>query len=470
MSIRERYTFVVVGGGIAGMSCIEALLSYSDITPDQPILLLTATPCIKAAARAVHITKTLVQFDVEEKSVEELAARYSGALHVVTDAAEAVDTVERVISTASGRHVYYQFLCLCTGGSPRLIAEGHPRVIGIRDTDSVLSFGERLASARRIVIAGNGGIASELVHHVKGVEIVWVVKDQHINSVFLDPGAAEFVSQVLRSGGCDEEKAQVEIRRVRYSGESSGAALGPDWLGHYELRGAQGASDLRIEFGCCGVGVRDNPPGSGFPVSLLLDTGTAIDADLVVSATGVVPNSSAVRVTPHPLTLATDNGILVNEEMGTSVQGVFAAGDVATAGWELAPHWLQMRLWTQARQMGAHAGRAMAASLRGDTIPLDFCFEIFSHVTRFFGLRVILLGLFNAQKLESASCEFLVRVTRGREYVKLVMQDGRVQGAVLIGDTELEEMCENLILDQLDVSALGEQLLDPNIDIDDYFD
>ena len=50
------------------------------------------------------------------------------------------------------------------------------------------------------------------------------------------------------------------------------------------------------------------------------------------------------------------------------------------------------------------------------------------------------------------------------------MRDGRMQGALLIGETDLEETFENLILSQLDLSQLGERLLDPNIDISDYFD
>lgn len=32
------------------------------------------------------------------------------------------------------------------------------------------------------------------------------------------------------------------------------------------------------------------------------------------------------------------------------------------------------------------------------------------------------------------------------------------------------QMLENLILNQLDISDIGEDLLDPNIDIEDYFD
>lgn len=43
-------------------------------------------------------------------------------------------------------------------------------------------------------------------------------------------------------------------------------------------------------------------------------------------------------------------------------------------------------------------------------------------------------------------------------------------GAVLIGETDLEETFENLILNQMDLTAYGEELLNPDIDIEDYFD
>jgi NAD(P)H-nitrite reductase large subunit len=66
--------------------------------------------------------------------------------------------------------------------------------------------------------------------------------------------------------------------------------------------------------------------------------------------------------------------------------------------------------------------------------------------------------------------EIWTRVTPGVEYVKVVVHRGKVVGALLIGDTDLEEVFENLILNKLDVSRLGVEMLDPAIDIQDYFD
>ena len=41
-------------------------------------------------------------------------------------------------------------------------------------------------------------------------------------------------------------------------------------------------------------------------------------------------------------------------------------------------------------------------------------------------------------------------------------------GALLIGETDLEETFENLILNQMDISQFD--LLDPRVDLEDFFD
>lgn len=92
---------------------------------------------------------------------------------------------------------------------------------------------------------------------------------------------------------------------------------------------------------------------------------------------------------------------------------------------------------------------------------MKFCF--------FFPIpQVVLMGLFNGQGLQGHRA--LVRISPGVEFVKVLLYGGRLKGAILVGDTELEETCENLLLDQLDLGPLADQLLDPEVDIEDYFD
>lgn len=52
----------------------------------------------------------------------------------------------------------FEWICL-----DQLLVESNPYVVAIRDTETVQSFEKKLISARRIVIVGNGGIATELV-------------------------------------------------------------------------------------------------------------------------------------------------------------------------------------------------------------------------------------------------------------------------------------------------------------------
>lgn len=59
-----------------------------------------------------------------------------------------------------------------------------------------------------------------------------------------------------------------------------------------------------------------------------------------------------------------------------------------------------MRLWDQARQMGHYAAKCMAADMTGqlDDIQMDFCFELFAHVTKFFDYKVkpVLIIIYNS--------------------------------------------------------------------------
>lgn len=55
-------------------------------------------------------------------------------------------------------------------------------------------------------------------------------------------------------------------------------------------------------------------------------------------------------------------------------------------------------------------------------------------------------------------------------FVRVLLLRGRMQGAVLIGNTDMAEMYENLILNGLDVSQYGPDLVDPDAELHEVFD
>ncbi|XP_055600452.1 pyridine nucleotide-disulfide oxidoreductase domain-containing protein 1 [Uranotaenia lowii] len=459
-------TYLVVGGGIAGVSCAESLVLLAEAR--DSIILITESSLVKSVTNLVPLGKVLTRFDVEEKRADTLGNN----IRVLEDQLEHIESKDHYVRTINGNKIVYRYLCLCTGARPKLIehAKDNPNIIGIRDTESVNDFQKRIKNASKIVVVGNGGIASEIVYEISGIEVHWIIKDEYISSTFVDSGAARFFQERLTTKG---EKKSI-VKRMRYSEETAdssaakrGAALGPDWHRTVDITGKlENVPDsVKIHYSVEIENVISQ--SEGFPLKLQLSNNEQIECDFVVSATGVVPavNFSSDKC----FNLAPDGGLLVNWGMDTSVQDIFAAGDVCTADWEPSQHWFQMRLWTQARQMGAMAARSMAARRSGETIYQDFCFELFNHVTQLFGYQVVLLGRYNGQGLND-KYEVLLRMTPGLEYIKFVLVDGRLQGAILVGETGLEETSENLILNQLDLSPYGEDLLDPNIDIEDYFD
>jgi hypothetical protein len=90
------------------------------------------------------------------------------------------------------------------------------------------------------------------------------------------------------------------------------------------------------------------------------------------------------------------------------------------------------------------------------------------------GLQYNDLHGFFSPEFDDVKCtggfEIWLRVTPHKEYIKLVVFQGKIVGALLIGDTGLEEVFENLILNRLDVGQYGINLLDPSVDIADFFD
>jgi len=70
----------------------------------------------------------------------------------------------QAIQTRNGRTFSYGKICLCLGASPKVLFPSEPDVVlGIRDTESVEVLRSRLGSARKVLLLGNGGIATEFV-------------------------------------------------------------------------------------------------------------------------------------------------------------------------------------------------------------------------------------------------------------------------------------------------------------------
>ena len=429
------------------------------------VTLISATETVKKVTNLEKTGEVINTFDVTDSTP---GGQY---YHFICGVVTGCDLKQQTVVLADGRSVSYDKMCIATGAHPKVLYPNNPHVVGIRDTESVQDLQNRLKHCKHVTVVGNGGIASELVFAAKLCHVSWVIKDQTISSVFVDSVASKFLLDSLQSksgsNNDNDESSSVSKRQIfstKVTDNKScvmGTALGPDWYSGYSLDGALSSKQLEIEYGCEIVSI--DTDSNDFNLNIKLTNGKTLQSDVLVSATGVIPNSELFKDKLEVSEL--DQGIIVNKRMQTNVPSVFAAGDICSIPWKECENWKQMRLWTQAMQQGFYTARSMAAS-EDDLIEPDMSFELFTHSTKLFGFKVILLGRFQ----EWQGCECYFRITEGVEFVKLVLTNGRIQGALLIGETDLEEVMENLILNQMDISQLGENILDPNIDIEDYFD
>ncbi|PXF45767.1 Pyridine nucleotide-disulfide oxidoreductase domain-containing protein 1 [Gracilariopsis chorda] len=492
---------VVIGGGVAGTTCASYLAS---LLPNHPIILLEPHPSLRISSTPTEITRLAKDVTVQTEQTKEWCEKYNIS-HVK---AHARTLRPGKVILENGMHQPFSVCCVATGASPFVPSPlQNPAfqnvVITLRDTQSVQSLSQALSGARVVLVVGAGGIAMELVHEITNCRVVWLTRS-HVGGAFFDKRASlalatTFNLDKLSSQSPSDPPRGLEVQpkphsaamnpEISFSRSLAAAAVGPQWLRTryapviYDKKGGMNTTQKSIPFLSGGYGgsiqalascevVDLHKDQSGrWPVVAQLTNGEHIGCDLIIVATGVTANVAWLSDTDIQLAAQEDGrggGITVKAgDMESSIPCVFAAGDCASVQPADDSDWFQLRLWSQALTAGRAAAQNMAARLGVGEVYSGLEFDVFAHATIFFGKRVVLLGRYNAEGL----CDgYKVYERDGEDYLRVVVQGGRVRGAVLVDDTDCAEVFENLILSKLQVDWLGERLVDREPDLEDYFD
>ncbi|HET9521163.1 MAG TPA: FAD-dependent oxidoreductase [Candidatus Limnocylindrales bacterium] len=403
MSSIER--IVIVGAGLAAARAAEALRTERyegsiTILGDEPERPYLRPPLSKEYLRGesdregvyVHPATFYTEQQIDLRSATTVCAIEPAAREVVLENEERVP---------------FDRLLIATGARPRtLVVPGAdlPGVMTLRTVADADSIHAAATDAERIVVIGAGWIGSEVAASLRtlGRTVVLVAPDA------------------------------VPLERV----------LGPEVGGVYR--------DLHVQHGV------DWRPGT--TVGRIIGTdrvqgietsaGEGIAADLVVVGVGVQPRTELAVAAG----LAVTDGIEVSATLETTVPGIFAAGDVASAWHPFYERRVRTEHWANAKFQGAAAGRSML----GGTTPYDRIPYFYSDQ---YDLGMEYTGW------ASASDRLVVRGSLAeRQFIAFWLRDGRVVAGMNANIWDVAKPIERLIRSRAVVNP--DELADASLAID----
>ena len=368
---------LIVGGGPAATNAVESIREFADgaaeitLVCDEPAHSRMALPYWLAGNIPREHTHTGDDAYFEKLGVDLKIGSRVGS----------VDVANHSVELDNGGKLEYDKLLIATGSSPLrppITGADLPGVQPLWSLDQTQSVLDATDGHQRphVILVGAGFIG-------------FIV----LNAIFKRKWKLSVV----------EREAQVLPRML-----DRGAATGvEDWL---SLR------DVDVHVGTSVQSIQDAGDGRK---SVALENGTTLEADLVILATGIKPNLQLINGTG----IATDEGILINDQMQTNVANIYAAGDVAQGpvlfGDQPAIHAIQ----TTAVDHGRIAGVNMAGH------DVHYPGSLLMNVVDVCGLQCASFGNWNDP---SAEC-MTISNPQQHIYRKLLWTGDKITGAIFSG-------------------------------------
>lgn len=367
---RPRRRVLVVGAGMAAMTTVETALTHN---PDGLEITMVGREPDPPYDR-VSLSHLLAGRVGEERLLLQPPDWFArrGVRLLTSVEVRALDLAAGRAELDDDATIDFDALVLATGSRPAL-----PPVPGL-ERDGVYAF-RTLADVRAILAAAAGARRAVVMGGgLLGIE----------------------AARALRGRGLDVSVVHLADRLMETQLDEVGARLL-----------ARALSDLRVEIGARTTEI----VGNGRAEAVVLADGRSLPADLVVVATGIHPETALAEAAG----LEVRHGIVVDDALRASAPRVWAVGECAEHRGVV--HGLWPPLQAQARAAGATlAGRAGA----------------FHGAVTATTLKVSGIDLFCAGDpvVRGGDDELLDMDTRRGRYRRLIVRDGRLAGATLLGD------------------------------------
>jgi 3-phenylpropionate/trans-cinnamate dioxygenase ferredoxin reductase subunit len=192
--------------------------------------------------------------------------------------------------------------------------------------------------------------------------------------------------------------------------------------------------------------------GDDHASAVVTESGKTIDGDMVVVGAGVNPDVMLAQRAG----LEVDNGVICDETLQTSVEGIYAAGDMCSYESRVHGRRLRVEHWDVAMQQGQHAARSMM----GDAKPYEVVPYFFSDLADWAGLEYV-----------GPATDWDEVIWRGDrdagEFAVFYLKDGKVAGALTVEKSEELAHARTLLAEGVDVGGEKAKALlgDPESDL-----
>lgn len=387
--------YLIIGNGVAGTTAAENLRKQDS---DAQITVVTnETVPFYSRLRlneyvAGDITKDALVVRKENWYQEKNINLVTGTSISV------IDNEEKLVTTENGQELPYDKLLYSAGSHafiPRILGVNKPGVFALRnidDADKIIEYKEDKSSA---VILGGGLLGLELGYALiqTGIKVTVVELSDHLLPRQLDKVGGAFLQKNLEGFG------------------------------------------FNFILGDCAAEII----GDSCAEKVVLKSGKTLEAEIILVSAGVRPNITLANTSG----LDTNLGLVIDANMQTNKNDIYAAGDLIERDGKLYGSWI----------ISMEQGRLAAQNMAGS--PVEYHGSTMSMTLKVVGIELGSAGNHDPEhKLESKI------LTTDTTYKRIVFDQNKVVGCVMIGDKKgFSKISKHISLGD-SISDIDEKLLE----------
>jgi 3-phenylpropionate/trans-cinnamate dioxygenase ferredoxin reductase subunit len=320
----DSVKYLIIGGGIAGAGCLKELRERD---PDSSVMLVTREP--EYPYHRPPLTKEYLRQEQSKDEVyfEKRAWYKENGVEVHTDSkVVALDPHNRTAELAGGGSVSFEKALLAMGSRVRVLPVPGADLAGIyymRTLENCEVLKAAATGGKEIVLIGGSFIATELAASLTalGNRCRLVMQEEEPLERFFGAEVGRYFGDILRAN-------EVELHPSQHL---------------MAFEGENGKVDR-----------------------VITKDGDQVKADIVVVGAGVLPNIELAKQAG----LKTDRGVLTDKFLQSSVEGIFAAGDIAEYDSLIHDQRMRVEHWDVAINQGIYAARNMLGGQEAyDVVP-----------------------------------------------------------------------------------------------------